>query len=204
MGIGGALFAVSAAQAVGQISQGYAQSAEADYNATVSRNAGEYNGALLDDKGRLIDVQSSIDQGQYTRSGGRLAAQSTATIAKQGTGIEGSALAVMIRNETELNIDKAISKLNFDTDKNYTAAEASQARRQGNLQADSYKRAGKAAVTNGYTGAFSSLLQGASNYAMYKGSKSTTFEYNNKQQNPLEAFGGGTTPYVKPRMSIFR
>lgn len=205
MGVGGAIFALSVAQAVGQISQGYAQKSEADYNATVSRNAGEYNGAMLDDKGRLLDLQESIDQGQRTRAAGRTEAQSTAIVAKQGGALEGSALAVMIRNQTESNLDAAISKLNFETDKNYTAAEAAAARREGNLKAGAYSRAGDSAVRSGYSGAFSSLLQGATTYAMYKiPMGKTTFSANNNQENPLQAFGGGTSPYTKPRMSIFR
>lgn len=205
MGFGGAIFAVTAAQSVSQIASGYAQQAEHKANADILRSTGEYNASILEDKARLIDVQSSIDQGQYTRAAGRMAAQSTAAIAKQGTALEGSALAVMMRNETEINLDKAISKLNFDTDKNYTLAEAQQARIQSSIAANREERAGKAAVRSGYSGAFSSMLQGATTYAMYKiPTGKTTFEVNNKQQNPLEAFGGGTKPYVKPRMSIFR
>lgn len=182
MGFGGAIFAVTAATAVSQISQGYAQKAESNYNASI-----------LEGQGKLIDVQSDIQNGQITRQAGQTLSTSIADVAKQGTGLSGSAMAVMLNTQKQYEIDKAISKLNFSMDKNYV-----------NAQADAQRRAGSAAVRSGYTSAFSSLLQGASSYAMYKIPKggTTTFDANTKQ--PLEAFGGGTAPYTLPKMSIFR
>lgn len=146
MGFSGALFAVTAATAVSQISQGYAQKSEAKYNAT-----------LLEGKANLIDVQAGIEEGQITRQAGQTMSSSVATVAKQGTGLSGSALAVMLNTQRQFEIDKTISKFNYAQEKNYTLS-----------QADAQRRAGKAAVRGGYTSAFSSLLQGASNYGMYK------------------------------------
>ena len=184
MGFGGAMFAVSAASAVSQISQGYAQKAESDYNAT-----------LLEGKANIINEKASIEQGQLTREGGQYMSKSVATAAKQGIGLSGSALAVMLNTQTQVNIDKTISQFNYDQERNYTLAEA-----------DAQRRAGKSAVRSGYAGAFSELLKGASTYAMYKFSPKTTFDTLtvNKQQNALQAFGGGVKPYTPPKMSILK
>lgn len=180
MGFGGALFAVSAATAVSQISQGYAQKSENDYNAT-----------LLEGKAKIIGAQKEIESGRYDRLKGQYLSKGVSTVAGQGRGLNGSALAVMLNAQTQINIDQAISNFNYDQEKNYT-----------NAQADQQRRAGKAAVNSGYANAFSTLLQGTTNYAMYKmPTKSTTFDYSTKQ--PLDAFGGGTKPYTKPNMKIF-
>lgn len=183
MGFSGAIFATTAATAVSSISQGYAQKAENDYNAS-----------LLEGKAKLIDVQSSIAEGNITREAGHAMSTSVATVAKQGTGLSGSSLAVMLNTQKQYEVDKAISNLNYTMEKNYTMG-----------QADQQRRAGTAAVKSGYASAFSSLLQGATTYAMYKmPTGKTTFEANNNQQNPLAAFGGVTKPYTMPKMSIFR
>lgn len=175
MGFAGAIFAVSAATAVSQISQGYAQKSEANYNAT-----------LLEGKANLIDVQSSIEQGQITRQAGQAMSTSVATVAKQGTGLSGSALAVMLNTQKQYEIDKTISKFNYDQEKNYTMAEA-----------DAQRRAGKAAVRGGYANAFSSLLQGATTYAMYKiPTSKTTFDSGGSFSN--------TAPYKKPNLQTLR
>jgi len=159
MSFGGALFAMTAVQAVGQISQGYAQKAESNYNAT-----------LYEGKANLIDVQKEIESGQYDRLKGQYMSKSVAGVAGSGIGLQGSALAVMLDAQTQINIDQAISNFNLDQEKNYATA-----------QAATERRAGKAAVRSGYTNAFSSLMSGASNYALYKTPvKNTTFDYSTK------------------------
>ena len=145
MGFSGALLAMSAVQGISQIGQGYAEKAEAKFNAT-----------LLEGKAKLIDEQSNIEQGQYQRLKGQYMSKSVANVAKAGIGLQGSALAVMLDAQTQINIDQAISKFNFEQEKNYTKAQASQQR-----------RAGKQAVYSGYSNAFSSALTGVSNYALY-------------------------------------
>lgn len=178
MGFGGALFAVSAAQAVSQIGQGYAVNAEANANASSVQDTGRYNSAVLNGKANVIDIQSNIEQGQYTRMAGQYQAKSEAAIAKQGIAPQGSAMAVMINAQTQIGIDSAIAKFNSTNDKNYTLAEASDATRQANLQADALRRGGSAAISSGYSGALSSLLQGGTNYLKYKLPKNTTFDFN--------------------------
>ncbi len=67
MGFAGAIFAVTAAQAVSQISQGYAMNSEAKANASMVEDTGRFNASMLEGKAGLIDIQSDIEQGQYTR-----------------------------------------------------------------------------------------------------------------------------------------
>ena len=175
IGTAGALFALSAVSAVSQISQGYAQKAENKYNAT-----------LLEGQANMIDAQSEIEQGQYQRLKGTYMSKSVASVAGSGIGLSGSAMAVITETQRQIGIDQAISKFNYAQDKNYTLA-----------QAGAQRRAGKNAVRAGYSGAFSSLLQGASNYAMYRSGptsnvrnvrNSTSFDFSTQQ--PLVANGG--------------
>lgn len=157
MGFGGVMFAVAGAQAVSQISQGYAQKAENSFNAR-----------MYDEKAKLIDVQSGIEDAQYEKLKGQYYSKSVSNIAKSGIGLQGSSLAVIINAQKNISIDQAISKFNSQQEKNYTKA-----------QADAQRRAGKQAVYSGYSQGLSTMLQGASNYAQYKYKpKDTTFDSN--------------------------
>lgn len=173
MGLGGVLFATAAAQAVTSISQGYAQKSENNYNAT-----------LLEGKANLIDEQGQIQSGQYDRLKGETLSTSMATVAKQGIAPQGSALAVMLNAQTQINIDQSIAAFNNQQDKNQTMAEAA-----------AQRRAGSAAVNSGYSGAFSALLNGASTYATYKlPMNNSSFDYGKAPSN--------TAPFVKPKLNF--
>lgn len=152
MGFGAALFTLSAMQAVSQIGQGYAQKEEAKYNAT-----------LLEGKAGLIDVQKGIENAQYERLKGQTMSKSIASVAKSGIMPTGSAAAVMLDTQTQLNIDQAIGQFNLEQQKRYTLNEA-----------ETVKRQGRQAVYSGYSNAFSSILSGTANLAMYN--KKTSFD----------------------------
>lgn len=145
MGFSGVMLALTAVSAVSQISQGYAQKSENQYNRT-----------LLEGKANMIDAQSEIESGQYDRLKAQHMATSTANVAKAGIALEGSALAVITESQKQINVDQAISKLNYQQEKNYTNAEA-----------QAQNRAGSQAVRSGYSGGLSTMLSGVSNYAMY-------------------------------------
>lgn len=181
MSLGGAIFAVTAAQAVSQISQGYAVNAESKTNASMVEDTGRYNASVLEGKANLIDIQSEIEQGRYTRLKGQFLSKSMANVAKQGIAPQGSAAAVMVNAQTQINIDQAIAKFNSTNERNYTISAANEERRRASVQADALRRSGSAAIRSGYTGALSSLMQGGTNYLMYKMPKTTSFDFSTKQ-----------------------
>jgi hypothetical protein len=86
-------------------------------------------------------------------------------MAVSGVKLSGSPMAVLLDQQKQINIDKAIGQFNLEQQKRYTLAEA-----------DSLRRQGKAALRAGYTNAFTSILQGAASYAMYSGTPKTTFD----------------------------
>jgi len=145
MSFGATMLAMSAVSAVSSISQGYAQKAEANYNATV-----------LDEQANLIQAKKEIEAGQYQRLKGRTLSTSMANTAKMGIMPQGSALAAMINTQTQIEIDQAIGQFNLEQEKLYTQQQASQVRRSGSQ-----------AVRTGYSNAFSTMLSGASNYLLY-------------------------------------
>lgn len=163
MGFGAALLALGAVKAVSQIGQGYAQKAEANYNATV-----------LEGQADLIDVQKDIEFGQYQRKKGSQASTAAANIGASGIAFQGSAMAALISSQTQITIDQNIGQFNLEQDKNYKLAEAAAAR-----------RGGKAAVKSGFTNAFTTMLSAGAAYGKYKGGgklttagtvKDTTFD----------------------------
>ena len=152
MGFSAALLALSAVQSISQVQQGYAQKAEADANAT-----------LIEGKAGLIDIQKGIENDQYNRAKGQAASDAAAHTAGAGLMLTGSKMAIMLDTQKQLSLDQAVGQFNFDQEKRFTLA-----------QADATRRGGAAAVRAGYSNAFSTVLKGASNYAMYKGAGKLT------------------------------
>lgn len=145
MSFGGLIFAMTAVSAISQIGQGKAKQAEDNYNATLAEN-----------QANTIQAQSEIDYGQYQRQKGLVQSKSIANIAASGIQPTGSAMAVMLDAQTQIGIDQAISQFNYTQNKNYALNEAS-----------AYRRQGVANARSGYYNAFSTMLSGTYNYAMY-------------------------------------
>ena len=145
MGFGGAMLAMSAVQGITSISQGYAQSAEDKYNAS-----------LYTDQASALAVQGSITQGQYTRKAGQMLSTQTADVAGKGLEPTGSAAAVMLSTQTQIATDAAIAQYNNTMSIN-----------QANQKAQQLKQQGSQAIYSGYSSAFSDMIKGAVEYGMY-------------------------------------
>lgn len=160
MGFSAALLALTAVNAISQINQGYAQEAEANLNATI-----------IEGKAGLIDVQKGIENEQYNRAKHRALSTGMARTAGAGIKPTGSAMAVMLDVQKQISLDQAIGQFEYDQEKRFTYAEA-----------DAQRRKGAMAVREGYSGAFSTMLRGGSNYAMYRWGtgRNTTFDSVNK------------------------
>lgn len=139
--------AMSAVSAISSINQGQAAEQESRLNA-----------ALMEGKAGLIDVQKDIEKGQYQRLAGKAMGTGMANMAASGVGPSGSPMAVMLETQKQIALDQAIGQFNLEQQKRYTLEEA-----------EAIKRKGKLARNAAYTNAFSSVLQGASSYATYKG-----------------------------------
>lgn len=163
----------TATQAVNSIASGYAAKSEAKYNATVLR-----------EKGKLIDVQSDIENAQYERAKSTALGKSIVSVAGMGIAPQGSALAVMLDTQTQMGIDQAISRFNYNQQKNTALAEA-----------NTEIRRGRAAVRSSYVVALTQAGKGASDYAMTKRTDEGT-----KKDNVFETTKtkrGNTTYYNK-------
>lgn len=144
--VGAALLALTAVQAINQIGQGHAEEAEANFNAVVTEG-----------KAGLIDVEKDIESNQYFRAKGRALSTSLADVAAAGLKPTGSVLAVMLDTQKQMSLDQAIGQFNLEQEKRFTLAEA-----------EAFRRGGAVAKRTGYSRAFSSVLRGASQYAMFK------------------------------------
>jgi hypothetical protein len=160
-GYGGAMFAMSAASAITSILEGYTQSYIYDQSSRVF----EANARPIEARNRITELVGDIEVGRITRKGGKLASESQAKIGASGQGFQGSAVAVMVANQTQIEIDKALAKFGIAMEKSYTTAEAAQERGRG----DRERVKGRLAISAGYSSAFSQLLGAGSNYAQYKG-----------------------------------
>ena len=143
MGMGAAMLAFSALQSISQVSEGYAQKAEAKFNASI-----------LEGQAGLIDIQKAIESGQYDRLKEKTLSTSMARTAAAGLKPTGSAIAVMIDTQTQIGIDQAIGQFNLEMQKQYKMSEAGAVKRQGTR-----------AVQAGWANAFSTMMQAGYKYS---------------------------------------
>jgi hypothetical protein len=151
-----ALVGLTAMSATSQYMTGQVQQAEAEYNARIA-----------EEEAKMVDLQADIDYGRYQRLKGKTMAQSKAAVAGMGIEFTGSPISVIVAAQKQIGIDQIVSQFDFTTKRNALATQAAQERRRG-----------KMAAYAGMTNAFSTMLSGASQVAMYKagmpGSKPTT------------------------------
>lgn len=144
-GFSGAMLAFSAVQGINSIGQGYAQSAEDKYNASLYTN-----------QASALSVSGGIEQGQYTRKAGQMLSTQTSDIAAKGLEPTGSAAAVMLSSQTQIETDAAIAKYNN-----------TMAINQANQKALQLKQQASQDVYSGFSSAFSDMLKGAVAYGAY-------------------------------------
>lgn len=163
-GFSGAMLAFSAVQGINSIGQGFAQSAEDKYNASLYTN-----------QANATAVEGSIEQGQYTRKAGQMLSTQTADVAAKGLEPTGSAAAVMLSSQTQIETDAAIAKYNN-----------TMAINQANQKAKMLKQQAGENIYSGFSSAFSDLLKGGTDY----------YGYNNK--NSLTLSSGGSFSNTAP------
>lgn len=146
MGLETAFAGLAIMQAGSSIAQGIAANNEAKYNAS-----------LYEQKVGAIGEAQKIEASKYDRLKRKMLATVSARTARSGIELTGSPLSVLIDNLTQIELDKQIGQYNLEIEKRYTQSAANLTRWQG-----------KQAMQRGYTNAFTSLLQGATNYGMYK------------------------------------
>ena len=145
MGFSGAMLALSAVKGIASIGQGYAQSGEDKYNAS-----------LFDQQAGLLKIQGDITQGQYRREASDLLSTQTADIAAKGLEPSGSAAAVMLDSQTQIETDMAIARFNTQMGVNRAGSQATLLRDKA-----------KQSIYSGYSSAFTDMLSGASDYYLY-------------------------------------
>lgn len=142
MGMTGLMAGMAVGQAGLSIAGGYAQKREAEYNA-----------ALLRQQAGMVGEQQKLEAMRYDRAIRRAEGQTVARTAASGLELSGSPMAIMIDTITQMELDKAIGQYNLEVQKTYIHGQARQT-----------QMAGRRAVQAGYTGAFSSLLQGGKQF----------------------------------------
>jgi hypothetical protein len=142
---GSAMFLSSIFSAIGSIYAGKATSDIAKYNAMV-----------IEARQELIKVKQDIEFGRYVRGMGTYLSQATTAAGGAGIMPSGSYAAVANRSITQMMIDQAIGQFDFEIQKSDVQAQAQAVRNQG-----------KDAQRGSYVRAFSQIMSGAKDYALY-------------------------------------
>ena len=125
--------------------------------AKTAQAIGNYNAGIIENQLPWIDMQLDIAKEQYARKKNKLISSGTAQLGASGLKFSGSPLAYMLDAVTQIEIDEAITTANLEMNKVTVKAQAGQAR-----------VGGQRAMSAGRMNAYSEILKGTSDAALYK------------------------------------
>lgn len=138
------------------ISQGMAGNQQAK---DIKKQA-DYNASVYQQQADMTSEAKQLADYQNRRNMAKMRGATIAHAAGAGFDFGGSPLAIMVDNETQMNLDSAVQDYNFDVQRNRYQSEAAMTRWTGDQQA-------RLAKTKGYSDAFSTALNtGISAYAI--------------------------------------
>lgn len=168
IGAGTAMFALAAFEAVNSIMAGRAMTKQAELNARIFEQQAGFSEVLAKLGGEKSDIARDIDLSRQRRMKSRMASTLMVNVAGSGLEFSGSPVAVLLDNLTQYGIDEEITKYNYAMQK--TSAQYGRKIEGIGYQskASQVMYEGRLAKTTAYSTAFSSMLKGATRYALYK------------------------------------
>lgn len=145
--LGGAIIASGAASATSGVIAGRQQAK------SISRQ-GEYNAQVMEQQATMVTEQKKLQDYQANRAIARARSTIISRTAGKGLGLSGSPLAILIDNESQMLLDKAVGDYNLDVQKNYATSGANYYRQTGAEQS-------RLAKFTGYSNAFTTALNTA-------------------------------------------
>lgn len=127
------------------------------YMGKVQSDIAEYNARVIEERQKLIKIKQDIEYAQYERMKSRYISTAMTTVAGRGVKPTGSYMAKAVSSIKNMAIDQAIGQFDYTIQKSDVQSQATAVRNEG-----------KDAKRAGYTRAFSEMLTGAKDYAMYK------------------------------------
>jgi len=123
------------------------------------KKQGEYNALVYEQQASMIKEQKKIEEYQFNRAGAKMRGKIAAKAGGAGLLLSGSPLALLVDSETQLQFDKAVGQYNLDVQRNYSLSGADYYRKNAKEQA-------RLAKTQGYSNAFSTLLNTGASLGM--------------------------------------
>jgi hypothetical protein len=139
-----AIVGLGALAAGGQIAAGKQQS-------RMIKAQGEYDAQVYEQQAEMIQQKQRIEADQANRAAARMRGSVMAKVGKSGFMYSGSPLAVMVDNETQMELDKSIGQYNLEVQRRNSLSGATWSRYAGSENA-------RIAKNTGYTNAFSTML----------------------------------------------
>jgi hypothetical protein len=131
----------------------------AQQQAKAIKQQAEFNAQVYDQQAAIIQEKKKIQDVQFAREAARARGSIIARTAGKGLLLSGSPAAILADTESQMLFDKAIADYNLEIDRNYALSGAGYYRRSGAIQS-------RLARFQGYTGAFSTILNTGANMAM--------------------------------------
>jgi hypothetical protein len=135
---------LGAVSAISSIQQGKAE-------AKSLKRQGDYNAQVYEQQAEMMSQQAKLQEYQDNRNAAKIRGATMARTGKNGFEMGGSPLAIMVDNETQMELDKQVGQYNYEVQQSVLRTQASFTRYEYNQQA-------KLAKTKGYSNAFKILL----------------------------------------------
>ena len=115
------------------------------------KRQGEYNASVYEQQAEMVAQQAKMQEYQDNRNAAKIRGAAVARTGKSGFNMGGSPLAVMVDNETQMELDKQIGQYNYGVQRANLLTTASFTRYEYNQKA-------KLAKFTGYSNAFKTIM----------------------------------------------
>lgn len=115
------------------------------------KRQGEYNAMVYEQQAEMVAQQAKMQEYKDNRNAAKIRGATIAAAGKNGFNMGGSPLAILVDNETQLQLDKNIGQYNYGVQRSNLLTTASFTRYEYNQQA-------RLAKATGYSNAFKTLM----------------------------------------------
>ena len=180
-----AVVGLGAISAISSIQQGKAEEKSL-------KRQGDYNAQVYEQQAEMVAQQAKLQEYQDNRNAAKVRGATVARTGKNGLEMGGSPLAVMVDNETQLELDKQVGQYNYSVQQTFL-------RNQATFTRYEYGQQAKLSKAKGYSNAFKTIMGtaaavaggGGSMKVASTGSGASAYANNSGQAYSSYSYAGG-------------
>jgi hypothetical protein len=157
-----AVIGLGAISAISSIQQGKAE-------AKSLKRQGDMNAQIYEQQAEMVAQQAKLQEYQDNRKAAKIRGATVAAAGKSGFEMGGSPLAILVDNETQMELDKQIGQYNYSVQQSFLRTQAGYTRYEYGQQAKLAKAKGYSQAFKTIMGTAATAMSGSGGGGMFKG-----------------------------------